>query len=461
MNAFLLSAFWGIFFMLGGAFANQKGKAYIVHVVILACFTLIGANLLEQMGIDWSCFIIDRIEVDNWLLIDTHFLDIQCVSLVAMILYFATMGSHISRESYAYEIIAVLFFSLIGMYLMLSFKNLLIVFLGIEIFSLPLFILAGSRKYVFASVEAALKYFVLGAFFSAILLFGITLTYGYTGSFSLTYHSLNSLSGHPMLLIFGFLMMMIALLFKTGIAPFHYWVADVYEGTPTHLVSYLGGVSKIASFMLLHRIFSIYGADMMRQNSFWWYFISVLIILSLTIANFLAIKQRSVKRMLAYSGIAQGAFMLFALYDTADATSYQGILIFTFGYALALIAIFAILSNEPDDAPLQGLLVRSPLKAFLASVALLSLSGLPGTIGFLGKFYMLRVGIMYGNLVTVITAVIFSAISLYYYLGLIKKMYFSTLPANSNSIQEPLSFLEKVVYLSLIACMIILGFICF
>jgi NADH-quinone oxidoreductase subunit N len=297
-------------------------------------------------------------------------------------------------------------------------------FLGIEIVSIPLYILTGSDKRNLKSNEAGLKYFLMGAFSTGIMLLGIAFLYGgsETGSFYIN----NIISGNapmPAMIAVGLVLLLISMSFKVSAAPFHFWTPDVYDGAPTVFTSFMATVVKAAAFFAFARLFENAFGNLHAQ---WQTLIVIIIAATLLIGNITAVFQQSVKRMLAYSSIAQAGFMLFALFALNNLAK-EGLVLYSAAYSLASIGIFAILIKMKDYTidGFNGLAKQQPLLAVTATVFLLSLTGIPLTAGFQAKFYMLLAAVQNGHHIwLVILAVLCAAISTYYYFRIIQAMFF-------------------------------------
>jgi NADH-quinone oxidoreductase subunit N len=321
------------------------------------------------------------------------------------------------------EYFALISFILVGVYLLSGYNNLLMLFLGIEIMSIPQYILAGSDKRNLKSSEASLKYFLMGAFSTGILMMGITLLYGATGTFNVAGFSfMQSNMLNPMALA-GILFLMIAFGFKVSAAPMHMWTPDVYDGAPTPFTAYMATVVKAGAFMGFLRLFLIsFGA----LSDHWMLILAIVTAATLLVGNVTAVFQQSVKRMLAYSSIAQAGFMLFAIV-AVNATSWQGMMIYAVAYSVATIGIFAVLMKLKDNTydGFNGLAKREPLLAFFTTVFILSLAGIPLTGGFMAKYFVILAAVENGQLLwLVIFGLLMAAISVYYYFRVIMAMYF-------------------------------------
>jgi NADH-quinone oxidoreductase subunit N len=355
----------------------------------------------------------------------------------------------------AADFYALFFFILCGASILTSFDNLLMLFIGIEILSIPLYILTGSDKKNLLSNEASLKYFLMGSFSTGILLLGITLCYGAIGSFRLEAPIIIPSKGMALeqyLLSAGLILIFAAMNFKVSAAPFHFWTPDVYDGAPTVFTSFMATIVKAAGFIAFISIFHVQAKALGYS---WMLLLTFVIIATLLVGNISAVFQRSVKRMLAYSSIAQAGFMLFALYGVSDFAN-EGILLYAVVYSIASIGVFAVLVKMKDYSfeAFNGLAKTNPLLAFVTTIFLLSLAGIPLTGGFFAKYYMLNAILTAGaGLWVVIIAILFAAISVYYYFKLIQAMYFVQ---GSPAIKELSStYTYKLVVLAII--LLILG----
>jgi len=322
------------------------------------------------------------------------------------------------------EYFALMLFIMVGVFMLSTYNHLLILFLGIEILSIPQYILAGSDKENIKSNEASLKYFLMGAFSTGILLMGMTLIYGHVGSFEIDRIAIafqGELTALPMI---GVMFLIIAFGFKVSAAPMHWWTADVYDGTPTAITPFMATIVKVAAFIGFINLF--HGALGSIHYS-WKLTIAILICLTLFIGNITAVFQRSVKRMLAYSSIAQAGFMLFAVFalnDTAD----KAIIYYAVSYTLASVGVFAVLIKLKDYTyeGFNGLGTSNPIYAITATVCLLSLAGIPITSGFFAKYFVLTAAMEQGLWLGIIVfAVLMAAVSVYYYFRVIRAMYFT------------------------------------
>lgn len=375
--------------------------------------------------------------------------------------YFEKYSEHVA------EYYALILFSLTGGIIMASYANLSMLFIGIEILSVNAYILAGISKKDPLSNEASLKYFLMGAFFTAFLLLGIAFLYGATGSFSMEKISSMVRSGHaqPLFLHAGILLVLVALCFKVSIAPFHFWTPDVYDGSPTLITSYMSTVVKIAGFAaFIHLFDQAFGS----VNSFWASSIWILAALTLFIGNIAALVQLSFKRLLAYSSISHAGYMLLAILVSGKASGIamaapqNAILIYSIAYSFATIAAFgsliAIHAQTGSDSleTFKGLSKKNPLLAIVLTISMCSLAGIPLTAGFFGKFYMFSTAIENHQVWIVIIGVINAIIGIYYYFKIVVAMYFNEPAAESVKIRLNLPFTLVLGFTTVLT--LVLGF---
>lgn len=417
MNLILISALWGIVMMFSGLFIKSRSVAKTV-ALIGAVVLLIG-SLFDLAG----KMIIDN-NFNGMLLYDRFGLLFLVVIVFALLIYFLLNGKEIEKVgNHPYEYFALIFFVMCGVGLVALFNNLLILFLGIEIISIPLYILTGADKRNLKSNEAALKYFLMGSFSTGIMLMGIAFLYGATASFQIDRLNLQPGDNFMVFLIIGIVMIMIAMAFKVSAAPFHFWTPDVYDGAPTVFTSFMATIVKASVFIGFLNLFANGFGGMIDK---WKLSIAIITALTLFIGNITAVYQQSVKRMLAYSSIAQAGFMMFAVFAIND-MSKQGLLLYGAAYCLATIGIFAVLVKMKDYTfdGFNGLAKKQPLVALVLTVCLFSLAGIPLTAGFFAKYFVLAAAVKTGTyLWLVIFAVIMAAVSVYYYFRVVQAMYF-------------------------------------
>jgi NADH-quinone oxidoreductase subunit N len=322
------------------------------------------------------------------------------------------------------DFIAIKIFLLAGAVSMVSFGNLAMFFLGIEVLSIALYILAASRRLDLKSNEAGMKYFLMGSFASGIILFGICLVYGATGYFDMNdIFDLAQGAGLPIWFPIGITLIIIGMLFKIAAAPFHFWAPDVYEGSPSMTTATMSTLAKVVAMATLYKLLSGL-TDLSPKVEL---LIVIISMLSMTVGNIMALPQKNVKRMLAFSGISHAGFMLMALLSLPTAAT--SLLYYTSAYALAGIASFAVIiyvtkdKNNEDISNFNGLGKTNPLLASILTASLLSMAGIPIFSGFFAKFMLFEQIIKAGFLVVVIVAVLNSIVSIGYYFKLILAMY--------------------------------------
>ena len=427
MNAIILSAIWGVIMMFCGVFI--KSKTTPKYIAIAGLVSILSSSILEYLN-HKSFF---KIQINDMLRFDNFNLAFIVLILICTLIYFLLNGSEIEKVGeHVGEYYALIFFILSGIAIAATFNTLLMLFIGIEIISIPLYILTGSDKRNLKSNEAALKYFLMGAFSTGIMLMGITFIYGGTPNATFYIDKIMLGTGQmPVLISVGLLFIMVALSFKVSAAPFHFWTPDVYDGAPTVFTSFMSTIVKVAGFFAFIRLFEHAFGSMHDQ---WQKLITFITITTLLIGNITAVFQQSVKRMLAYSSIAQAGFMLLAVFALNDKAK-EGIMLYTAAYSLATIGIFGVLTKMEDYTidGFNGLAKAQPTMALTATIFLLSLTGVPLTAGFQSKFFMLMAAVENGHQFwIVIVAVLFAAISAYYYFRIIQAMYFKD--ANENTI---------------------------
>jgi len=419
MNAILFTAVWGVLMMFCGAFVKSKT---VPKYLALAGISLAFALNFMELNTGQYLFNIDAREM---LRTGSFNLTFVAIALGASLIYFLLNGKEMERVGeHVAEYYALMFFVLTGISLVATFNTLLILFIGIEIMTIPLYILTGSDKRNLKSNEAALKYFLMGTFSTGIMLMGIAFIFGGNPSGSFFLNNIQIGNGPmPVMIAVGLVLLLVSLAFKVSAAPFHFWTPDVYDGAPTVFTSFMSTIVKAAGFFAFLRLF---------QNAFgsihgqWQNLIVFITTATLFIGNITAVFQQSVKRMLAYSSIAQAGFMLFGLFALNE-RAQEGIILYSAAYSLATIGMFAVLVKM-DDYTIEGfngLAKKQPVMALAATVFLLSLTGIPLTAGFQSKFFMLMAALQNGHHIwLVIFAVLMAAVSAYYYFRVIQAMYF-------------------------------------
>lgn len=329
---------------------------------------------------------------------------------------------------------------------MLNFGNLVMLFLGVELLSIPMYVLAGSDKQNLLSNEAALKYFLMGAFASGFLLFGIAMIYGASGTFDLAqigaFANAGMASGNlPSLFLAGIVMLIIAMAFKVSAAPLHFWAPDVYDGSPTLVTMFMATVVKIAAFGAFMKLFMVaFGAASASYISV----LAIISVVTMTVGNFGALYQQSFKRMMAYSGVAHAGYLLLGLF-VATLQAGSALLFYGLGYAVATISAFTIMllvyygTDSENVSAFKGLGKKHPMLALIMTVALLSLAGIPPMAGFFGKYYLFSLTIQKGYLFLAVIGILNSLVSIVYYFRTIITMY-ADVPDNDTPLEIPTTY---------------------
>ncbi|MBI2729466.1 MAG: NADH-quinone oxidoreductase subunit N [Sphingobacteriales bacterium] len=426
MNVIVLSAVWGVVMMFSGLFIADKSKAKVVAAIGLIVLLVGNYFDLHHQSFTLSDF-------NGLLHVDSFGLIFTSIALVSTLLYLLLTGSEMEKVgNHIFEYWALIFFVLCGVALVAVYNNFLMLFLGIEIISIPLYILTGADKRNLKSNEGSLKYFLMGSFSTGIMLMGIAFIYGARGTFALEMPPITT-THLPVMIAIGLTFLAIALSFKVSAAPFHFWTPDVYDGAPTVFTSFMATVVKAAGFIAFVRLFEVSFGGM---TDYWQFTIALIIVTTLVVGNITAVFQQSIKRMLAYSSIAQAGFMLFAVY-AVNALAKEGILLYAAAYCLATIGIFAVLVKMKDYTfeGFNGLAKQQPLVAFLTTIFLLSLAGIPLTAGFLAKYYMVASAMKSGTYIwLLLIAMLSAAVSVYYYFRVIQAMYFKQGDAAASDI---------------------------
>lgn len=452
MNAIIVTAIWGVVMMLGGAFIKSKATPKYLAIVGLAI--ALAANCM-QMNSGMPLFTIDVKEMLHFNSFNLMFIN---VAFGCTLLFFLLSGRDIEKvgENVS-EYFALIFFILCGVAIISTFNSLLMLFIGIEIVSIPLYILTGSDKRNLKSNEAALKYFLMGAFSTGIMLLGIAFLYG--GSATGSFYIDNIIGGNgpmPPMIAAGLVLLLISMSFKVSAAPFHFWTPDVYDGAPTVFTSFMATIVKAAAFFAFVRLFENTFGSMQAQ---WQTLVVILIAATLLIGNLTAVFQQSVKRMLAYSSIAQAGFMLFSLFALNNLAK-EGLVLYAAAYSLASIGIFAILIKMKDYTVdgFNGFGKQQPLLAVTATIFLLSLTGIPLTAGFQSKFFMLMAAVQTGQHIwLVIFAVLCAAISAYYYFRVIQAMFFKEASSDAVVLADDITPAFKILLVITAIGIIVLG----
>ncbi|MCB0759077.1 MAG: NADH-quinone oxidoreductase subunit N [Flavobacteriales bacterium] len=423
MSALILISVLAVLVLYLGLFGN---KSWLAPIGVLG---LLGAIALFASG--WH---IDHHLMGGMVKFDRFSIgfNIAMVAITVLIFLFGPDYYARAKDNVA-EQYALMLFSLVGGFLLSSYTNLLMLFLGIEVLSIPLYILAGAKKNSLRSNEASFKYFLLGSFSTAFLLMGIALLYGLTGSFELTVlgeHIANAGSS-DMLLNFGLFFTVTGLAFKMGAVPFHFWKPDVYQGAPTLVTIFMATVVMMAATAGFFRLIDVTVMPGMLAQ------IMVLLVLAtLLVGNVIALRQTNFKRLMAYSSIAHSGFLLLALLTDEGLVEGHGtavgrtLLYYTFTYSLAttgLFILFTIAKRANNGAEhndiFRGLFAAKPWLALCALAMLLSLAGIPLTAGFIAKYQVFLLAIGAGWLKVMGFGVLMALLGIYYYFMVVRELF--------------------------------------
>ncbi len=421
MTTIIILSLAGLFSMIVGLFkVNEKLVLGLLIVALLA-----GAGVLFS---DWDSkytYFNDMVYFDNYAIAFSI-----ALILVTLIIFLLSEIHFQQVKEYVTEQYALVIFSLIGMIIIVSFDHLAMLFVGIEIMSIPLYILAGSNKKELASNEASLKYFLMGSFATGLLLMGITLIYGATDSFHLEKIASSIVSNKDLVkdpvMIGGLLLVLIGLGFKVSAAPFHFWAPDVYQGSPTWVTSFMSTAVKVAGFAAFFRLFHV---CFMPLSEVWIGIVSVLAAITITIGGVSAVFQTSLKRILAYSSISHAGYMLIVFIINPE-NAGNVLLFYGIAYSIASIVAFAVIgavekiTGSDSIDSFNGLAKSNLSLAFFITLSMISLAGIPLTGGFFAKFYILSSGIEAGYLWLILIAIVNAIIGIYYYFKVVIAVFF-------------------------------------
>lgn len=446
MNAVYILSGLGIASLLSEIFNFKKYLLFIVAAGLLATLAFTIADWDTQVH-----YFNEMVVFDNYALAFSALLTTTTLVWLLLSKKFFDNAYHIS------DFVALIVFALVGAVLMSSFNNMAVLFIGIEILSLALYVMAGSKKNDLLSNEASLKYFLLGSFATGFLLFGIALVYGATGSFNLneiaTYSASNNI---PMFYYTGIIMIMIALAFKVSAVPFHFWAPDVYQGSPVQITSFMATIVKTAAFAAFFRLFY---TSFALNIDIWIIGLGSIAMLTLVIANITAVLQHNAKRLLAYSSVAHAGYLLMALL-VMDSYTAGAVLFYAASYSAATLISFYVLEKVIENTGTSeitgfaGLYKKSPFLAFVLVVAFLSLAGIPPLAGFFAKYYVFTAALGKGLLWLVIAGIAGSLMSVFYYFKILAATFAKT-DEETTTIHLPI--LQKIVICLLVIVLIGLG----
>ncbi|MBJ7263351.1 MAG: NADH-quinone oxidoreductase subunit NuoN [Burkholderiaceae bacterium] len=429
----ILLAIFGMAILIVDATSThpERKPTFFLSIAALAVLTVVSA-LQWHNGVTGRTFnglyVVDPL---------AHLLKITSYIAVAITLVYGRVYAHLREMTRGGELYVLALFALLGQMVMISSGNMITVYLGLELMSLALYALIALRRDDAVATEAAMKYFVLGALASGFLLYGMSMVYGATGHLDIAQISVAIGSGkaEQMALVFGVVFVVAGLAFKLGAVPFHMWVPDVYQGSPTAVTLILGGAPKLAAFAITLRLLVEGMSDLAAD---WQPMLLILAVLSLAIGNLTAIAQTNLKRMLAYSTISHMGFVLLALASgvvpgrpDAAVLAYGSALFYMVTYVISTLGSFGmilLLSRQGFEceqiADLKGLNKRSPWHAFILLLLMFSLAGVPPMLGFHAKLGVLQAAVNAGHVAIAVAAVMFSLIGAFYYLRVVKTMYF-------------------------------------
>ncbi len=451
MYAIITISIVAIIVLFFGAFGKKKMILPIIYVGLPLAF------IVNLMGWNQSIHYFNEMYIDDNFTIAFNGI---LIFITLLIFVFAPVY-YKSVKRPLEDIYALILFSLVGGLMMTAFGNLVMLFLGIETLSLSLYLLAGSKKSDPHSNEAAMKYFLTGSFASGFLLFGIALLYGACGSFNLEdikLYVMQNQANIPAMFTIGLFLIAVGLAFKVGAAPFHFWIPDVYEGSPTLITTYMATVGKVAAFAAFFRLIN---SSFGEVDFLWKTSLIVFAAATILIGNFSALYQDSVKRMLAYSGVAHAGYMLIAII-ALKGNAAGVLLLYSVSYSIATITAFAVLMMVRKETgsfsikSFNGLAKHNPTVAFAMTIAMLSLAGIPPMIGFSAKYQLFVSAIEQGQLPLVIIAIIGSMVSVYYYLRPVVAMYF-TRSMESTPFEAAKLYKKQILVMAIL--LIILSFI--
>ncbi len=413
MNAIILISVLGILTMMSEFIGLKK---LIYPLILISLVGILGYNI---------CSFWNNPEMHYGMLNHNNY-SIAFGSLLITVVFFWFILTRSSYSEGAFnqgDHYALILFSTVGGLILVSFTNMSMLFLGVEILSIPLYILAGSRKKDLRSVESSIKYFMLGSFATGIMLLGMALIYGSTASFD--FATIAQKAPADTMFFVGITLLSIAFAFKVSAVPFHFWVPDVYGGAPTFITAFMSTFVKVAAFGAFYLMLDSTFDSIPHYLGNMFVGLSAATIL---VGNLAASYQNNVKRMLAFSGVAQAGYMLM-VFPTLTIEGKSSLFVYLAGYAAAnLIAMYIVgeVEKSKGDASIEnfaGLAKSNPLQAFAMVVALLSLAGIPPAAGFFGKFFLFTEVINDGKMYLVLIAILGSLISVYYYFKTIISMY--------------------------------------
>ncbi|HSH44028.1 MAG TPA: NADH-quinone oxidoreductase subunit NuoN [Arenicellales bacterium] len=418
------------------------------------------ATLIVAAGLSYSDFSASTTVAMNGMFVDDAFGDVLkiAISLITAVIFVYSRDYAIKRDFFRGEYFVLALFAVAGMFVMISARSLLVLYLGLELLSLCLYVMVAFRRDSQWSSEAAMKYFVLGAIGSGMMLYGMSLLYGLTGSLDMEQIRM-AVAEHPsddLVLILGLIFVLVSMAFKLGAVPFHMWVPDVYQGAPTAATLFVSTAPKIAAFAMMMRLLVGTLGDL---HGAWGDMVIAMSLLSIGIGNTIAIAQTNLKRMLAYSAISHMGFMLLGILS-GTAAGYSAAMFYILVYSFVGMGGFGMIvllsragfeAEEMEDW--KGLNKTHPWYAFLMLLLMISMAGIPPTIGFFAKLTVFQAAIEAGLVWVTVIAVLFAVVGAFYYLRVIKLMYFDDPVGEAPVIETPR---DTRVLLGINACAVVL-----
>ncbi|NOT76299.1 MAG: NADH-quinone oxidoreductase subunit N [Cyclobacteriaceae bacterium] len=444
MNALYVIFGLGFLSLIAEIVNLKKGLTIAIIIGILAAVVLI--------GMDWNT---NQSFYNEMVTFDNAAISFTALILVISIFWFWMAGDYFSDQPHQTDRSALILFSLSGALIMVSFSNMAMLFLGIEVLSISLYVLAGSNKNSLLSNEASFKYFLMGSFATGFLLMGIALIYGATGSFNIQKIAVSVMEqpALPGFFYVGIILMLVGMAFKISAVPFHFWAPDVYEGSPITITAFMSTVVKIAAIAAFYKLFTIF--YQVPETS--WRPLGIILqaitVLTLIVPNVTAVFQTNVKRLLAYSSVGNVGYILLAFISGGN----RGEVVFYYltAYSLASIAAFTVLYKieKSGNGTFKGLFKRNPLMALLMTVALLSLAGIPPLAGFLAKYLVFVQALEADHSGLVIIAIITSLTGVFYYFRVLISMFQDS--GDASVVND--SFSSKLLMIILLALIIGIG----
>ena len=425
-------------------------RKFIIPITVIGLLGILGLTI-NDFGLEATYF--------NNMVVVNNFSTAFNALFIVLTIFLVVLSGDFYKNQYSKlsDYISLKLFLLMGAVSMVTFGNMAMFFLGLEILSISLYILAGSNRKDIRSNEAGMKYFLLGSFASGLVLFGIAFIYGATGTFDIgEIFKLSLAGGLPQWYQLGVLLMVVGMLFKIAAVPFHFWAPDVYQGAPTLTTTLMSTLAKVVAVATLYKLSVVLTPTMPQAYTTAIIFISIL---TMSVGNIMALRQGNIKRLLAYSGISHAGFMMMALTNLSQAES--SLFYYATAYAIAGIAAFTVVlvvcrgHKEELIEQFNGLHKRNPLLAAVMSIALLSMGGIPIFAGFFGKFFLFTQALDKGYITLVIFGVLNSIISIYYYFKVILAMYTKEVQEDALELEIPLSY--KVVGVITVLINIIIG----